>query len=802
MSSSITFQDPQWWLWLVLAAVTLIPFAWRSLKAGSKAPFPWGAFAARSTAVLLLALSLADPHLITQRPITGANVLAVVADNSESLRVKEGGSEILDRGEDMRQWLAGSRSAWIAEVEEAYQVRQYQFDRELRRVSSFEALDFQGDRSNLSAALSELRSRLDHMPIAGIALFTDGNATDALDLPEDLSGFPPIFPIVSGNEAPQRDIAVIDTQLRQSAFDDAPLDLSASIATNGLRGENVEVTLSRLDDGSKRRLSSPNSSADSVIDVKRLRVDDSSPESLRFQWTPTETGIQFYELQARPLGDDSDEADESLREATKRNNGRLMVVDSGKSAYRILYLSGRPNWEYKYLNRALADDPQLDLVALMRVANREPKFEFKGRSGESSNPLFRGFGREDETQRYDQPVLVRLNTRDERELSGGFPTEASELFQYDAIIVDDLEADFFNFSQLTLIREFVNQRGGGLLMLGGASALDDGGYRASPLDSVLPVYLDPADRTASSDAALRWDLTREGWVEPWARVRPLESEEQRRLEQMPNLRVLNALPRVKPGARALAIVESATGENYPALITRNFGSGRVAVITVGDLWRWGLQGAGEQADLARFWRQTTRWLVKDAPQKVQLAAETQPDGSVRLLATARDEQYRPLELGTAELTITKVSEPVRSEGEDSSFQSIELPMDPVPSKAGQFSVEAPLKDAGAYRAAVEVSDAAGVSLGMAETGWVTQPAVAEFASIAPNRALLERLATETGGRVLEPNELDELPEELAARPSPLMETWADPLWHKHWVFALALGCLLIEWGIRRRKGYP
>ena len=53
---------------------------------------------------------------------------------------------------------------------------------------------------------------------------------------------------------------------------------------------------------------------------------------------------------------------------------------------------------------------EVKLVSLIRMARREPKFQWRGREGEMSNPLFRGFKSEapEEAQRYDQPVMVRL----------------------------------------------------------------------------------------------------------------------------------------------------------------------------------------------------------------------------------------------------------------------------------------------------------------------------------------------------------------------------------------------------------
>jgi len=53
------------------------------------------------------------------------------------------------------------------------------------------------------------------------------------------------------------------------------------------------------------------------------------------------------------------------------------------------------------------------------------------------------------------------------ELRGGFPKTAEELYAYHAIIIDDLESEFFTADQLMLVQKFVSERGGGFLMLEG-----------------------------------------------------------------------------------------------------------------------------------------------------------------------------------------------------------------------------------------------------------------------------------------------------------------------------------------------
>ena len=53
-------------------------------------------------------------------------------------------------------------------------------------------------------------------------------------------------------------------------------------------------------------------------------------------------------------------------------------------------------------------------------------------------------------------------------------------------------------------------------------------------------------------------MTREGWLEPWTRVRETEADEQKRLNNMPRFLVANALNGIKPGATVLATVSAGT----------------------------------------------------------------------------------------------------------------------------------------------------------------------------------------------------------------------------------------------------
>lgn len=330
--------------------------------------------------------------------------------------------------------------------------------------------------------------------------------------------------------------------------------------------------------------------------------------------------MSFYTVQAYLAGEEKlSESDSNSKEATLANNRRLVTVDRGGGPFRVLYVGGRPNWEFKFLRRALDEDDEVKLVGLVRIAKKEPKFTFLSRSGERTNPLFRGFGNKDEqAEQYDQPVLLRLGTENKEELIGGFPKNSDELFRFHAVVLDDIEAAFFTQDQMSLLQQFVSRRGGGLLMLGGKESFVEGGYQRAGIGEMLPVYLDRAD-PATIDAGYRLLLTREGWLQPWVRMRTNEPDEQKRLATMPEFKSLNSVRAIKPGASVLAQVTASDGTERPALVVQPFGRGRTSALLVGDLWRWNLKRTDHtQSDLEKSWRQTVRWLVSDVPGRVEV----------------------------------------------------------------------------------------------------------------------------------------------------------------------------------------
>ena len=777
--ASLTISAPEWvWPAIVffLAGLGLAIWSYRHSPATSSTRRL--GLSLRAIGLAALAACLIDPKWTETEPRPGANMFAILADNSQGMAIQDNGAA-KTRSAQVTDLVAQDKAPWQMTLAETFQLRRFLFDSRLLSTRDFSELKFDGRATALNTALADLGERYRGQPLAGVLLFTDGNATD---LPSDkLQSLPPIYPVLIGREGALRDLSIVSVSSSQSAFEDAPVTIQADVLATGFNGESVQA---RIQD-----ITSTNHSAVVAQQSQTVKIDN---EHLyfRFQIKPSHRGITFYRVHVGA------EKNESIVEATTANNDRVVVVDRGGGPYRILYVCGRPNWEYKFLNRAIQEDDQLQLVALIRIARREPKFTFRGRAGESSNPLFRGFGQTDEeTERYDQPVLVRQNTKDEFELKGGFPKTADDLYGYHAIILDDLESDFFTADQRLLIQKYVADRGGGFLMLGGPDSFIQGKYDRTPIGDMLPFYLSGAP-TGKPLEDVEYKLTREGWLQAMARLRGTEADEKERLGEVPHYRAINRVGALKPGANLIATVSDSNGKEYPALAVQRFGHGKTAGMPLADYWHGGLGDETRMKDVAKSWRQLVRWLTTDVPEQVKLEVVSTnaagADTAVTLRVRARDRSFQPVDSAV----VTVLVEPIGG----SATNQVQLIAEATPNQAGVFETVYVPRQTGGYRATATVVDGAGQFLGTAMAGWASEPLADEFRSLQPNRALLEILARQTGGELVTPEKLATFVGSLKNRPAPVLDTVSKPIWDQPIVFLFSLACFLAEWGLRRMRG--
>lgn len=83
-----------------------------------------------------------------------------------------------------------------------------------------------------------------------------------------------------------------------------------------------------------------------------------------------------------------------------------------------------------------------------------------------------------------------------------FPTSLVDLNGYDAVMLLNQPAYNLSEAQHEIIRQFVNDSGGGLIMTGGPYAFGAGGWIGSRLEDALPIRLDPPQKRQMPRGAL------------------------------------------------------------------------------------------------------------------------------------------------------------------------------------------------------------------------------------------------------------------------------------------------------------
>ena len=783
MFERIAVGAPAWkWPAMGVAVALLLLVFWVYTRRPARGGIPSLAGLLKAVALVALTVCLLEPLYRGERPRPQANVVGLVVDTSQSMQIKS------SNGDRLSEQLATTLkidAPWRVRLEQDFDVRTYAFDSRLQSVEDFAGVDFSGSASSLNTALATAAARFQNRPVAGLILFTDGNATDALS--NDAShgehakmGFP-IYPVVSDfHDDEIQDVRIARITTSQTDFEAAPVTVNVQAVATGVGGQPM---IARLMNEKGEEL-----------EQQSFTISNEEPEDIRFQFRPKESGTQFYRVDIYPKDKQAEyESGELVSDTTLTNNQRVIAVHRRAGPYRILYVSGRPNWEFKFLRRSLQEDDEIQLVGLVRIARKEPKFSFRDKAVTSTNPLFAGFDDDEDGQQYDEPVFVRLGVDEANELREGFPKTKEELYPFHAVVLDDIEAASFTTDQMLMLREFVSARGGGLMLLGGQESFAKGGYAQTPIGEMSPVYVGGRN-VVHIDGPFRVQLTREGWLAPWMRLRSTEVAEQKRLAGMPTFATLNPIRGIKPGASVFATVETAERTDIPALVAQRFGKGRSAALLIGDMWRWAMRRKdGENQDLPQLWRQTMRWLVSDVPRQVdvQIIKPEDPTEPVQVAVTAHDEEFKSLD--NAEVTLTLV-------GPDG--KTVPLSVDPSDEKPGVYTASYWPNQSGGYRVTADVAFPDGTDLGKRTTGWTSDPAAVEFEHLQPNRKMLKRIANESGGEVILLDDLNHFVASLPDRKVPITEQWVYPLWHRPWVLLFALVCLCGEWGLRRWKGLP
>ncbi len=525
-----------------------------------------------------------------------------------------------------------------------------------------------------------------------------------------------------------------------------------------------------------------------VATEERSIASDAAAHQFRLEIPLHERDWLRYDVSVR-LKD----AEDVNTEFVRQNNSRSLLYDNREKVFRVLYFGGRPNWQHKFILRALEGDPDVQLSSLVRISGAEKKFVFRGRDSSLGNPLFDGFEEAQTLPRYDEAVFLRLGLGPE-ELAAGYPSHAEDLYSFDLIIWGDIEADFFATPQLTLTRDAVSERGASLLLLGGSGDPFD-----ALADTVIAPLIPTMPRGSAIEAADRPDRiapTPEAFLTGvWALNGDQKLNDQA-WDGLPELPDVQTPGPARIGATVMATSgePSADDEASPFLVWQSYGRGTAALLATGETWPWHMKTEGTNGSHDRLWRQLVRALLRNVPDRVALkrsGASTVVGRDRTLGWSVRDEVFAPL--GGATLRVT-VTEP---DGTATVVPALEVLAEP-----GSYNADMTPPTEGIYRLRLEGENGAGETVPETEMAVLAEPDRREWRTPRSNEGFLKEITMRTGGYYVSLNELQELPERIAAQEATVWRYDRAPLWHAPPFYVALLLLMATEWAVRRKAGKP
>ena len=753
------------------AAAYLIAIYWRD-AAGVSRRMRALLTALRLAVVGLAALCLFQVTLSVGR--IGLPVIAILIDNSASMGlddrypdeqtneladrlIRESGVAAKTRLGLAQALLTRNDGQFLRQLLRHHTLRLYRFSEGAVRMGSrdfagpddipemtqkIRELKAEGSQTRPGPAVRKVLEDFRGSPPAAIVLFSDGVSStgdaDRLSPAAEAAAasFVPIDTVGLGSEQPTKDIQLYDVTAEDLAFVGDPYAVSGKIRADGFAGRPVAVRLVERDSG--RLL------AGTTVNLGAANA----PVSFDLSYVPTAAGEMDVAIEVPPLPDESNH----------ENNRETRHVSVRKEKIRVLLADSSPRWEFRYLKTLFERDPTVSLKTVLQEADVEYASE-------------------------DKTALAH------------FPLNRDDLFAYDVLILGDLNPALLGTSTMELVRDFVRDSGGGVLMIAGSS-FNPLAYRGTPLEALIPLDLSEVQSLPEQTIAeqgFRPDLTIDGLRGTGIfRMADTETATLEVWSTLPELHWLFGSAPAKPGARLFAVWHrgGSASNDVPVVAMQSVGAGKVLFHATDEFWRWRFR-AGDQY-FGPFWSRAVRYLSRSRLLGRDRSAELTSDRLVyaqgespTLRVRFFDERFVPAATGQVRVTLER--------------------------RNGERRTVALAKAAG--QATVFEGQAASLPLGTFHA-WITDPSFREappatdFRVEAASEELikrnldrreLEQAATISHGVFCTLDEAADLPAQIPpGHPVPLSSRERLPLWDRWEVLVLFAALLTGEWILRKR----
>ena len=740
------------WLFAMLVALIIFGVWLTYLKTTRPLTRGWKTclIAVRSSVLVLLLFCLLRPVITILQVSPQETYLGVLIDDSQSMSIAdmEGGRS---RHAAVEEQILND--SLLEELSDSFQIRRFRFDKQTQRITDGDDLNEAGTASSIAQALSYVSDKLNGLPLGGIVLISDGadnSDSDPIIVAQDFGARQiPIFTVGVGQEEIPQDIGIVDVSAAKTVLEGSLFNVQVAIMHHGYEGQEVELSIM---DGDTR-----------IVSKTVIMGGEGITRRFDLELTPGRRELIVYDLNVELQSD----------EIIDENNSYSFLVDNTeKPPLDILYIEGHPRNEYKFIRRALEGDNSLRLATYLQTGPE--KF-------------------------YRQGIISPT------ELSAGFPTDKETLYQYEAIILGDVEKSFFDSDQLQMIEDFVAERGGGFLM----SGMVDEEFAGTPIADILPVTLvEESFLPSHLRGGIRRGqhptgelffprLTSNGEFSPLLRLASEDSENLAMWRLLPELQGVYVTGRVKPCATVLMEHPLLQYQNQalPILTSQRYGSGRSVSFTTASSWRWQMMLPSTDQSHEILWRQLLRWLAVSAPERISIDFDREfynVGDEVNVSVTVLNDEYEADNDATLWMQTTDPLE-----------QLVDSPMEWDIEQDGVYRASFTVEVEGVHSLLIDVASAAGNAAADSSekrAAFVVTPSLREYTNAELDSGLLTRIAQASGGRYFKLSGVGALVDAIEFTPNAYSREVQIDLWDQPWLLALLILLLCLDWIARRMKG--
>jgi hypothetical protein len=460
----------------------------------------------------------------------------------------------LSRSDKVAALLDTAENSWLKDLADRDNIERFTFSTDVHPVPGTDWSQVLAPGNNpadsstdLATAMNRVAQESAKQGIDAVVMLTDGGHNVPADPREAAASLRglPLFIVPIGAVEMPRDAILHHLHAPRAVFKNDIALIDAMVTAYSCDGEELRV-----------ELESDGQVVDThIIDVASKMFDG----RVSFQWKGVTPGKHSLRIRIAPVP----------KELTLENNEGRVEIEVMEDTIKVLVADDLPRWEFRYLVNLFKRDKHIQFDQLL--------FEPTDDSSFSETP--------------------------------SLPTTVEGWRKYRVVILGDISSEHLPKSQQEILRKYVADEGGNLIIIGGDTAMPDD-FAGQPLAAMIPTL--PSSQPPSTTIPFSLTVTGEGISSAPTQLDddPLASERVWR-DMTDKLPIYNLSHYSKPKPTAHVLISAASPQGGPEqeafLSWQYVGLGRVVYLAAPVTYQLRYQ----MGDLYhhRFWGQLLRWAI-------------------------------------------------------------------------------------------------------------------------------------------------------------------------------------------------